>query len=72
MGLHVDGGVGNLEIINITMDRFEYVNISKRNSRNCTAKLGMGSHFIFQRDNGPKHTFLIVREWLLYDVQTHS
>ncbi|GFX50594.1 transposable element Tcb2 transposase [Trichonephila clavipes] len=29
-------------------------------------KLGLGSNFIFQQDNDPKHTAFVVKEWLLY------
>ncbi|GFU44533.1 transposable element Tc1 transposase [Trichonephila clavipes] len=37
-------------------------------------KLGLGSNFVFQQNNDPKHTAEIVKEWLLYCMpkQLHS
>lgn len=61
-------GTGNLEFIETTMNRFGYLNILKNNLRNSAQKLGLEGSFIFQHDNDPKHTSMVVKEWLLYNV----
>ncbi|GFW95526.1 uncharacterized protein TNCV_1722271 [Trichonephila clavipes] len=35
--------------------------------RSCAKKLGLGTSFVFQQDNDPKHTANLSREWLLYN-----
>ncbi|GFV05145.1 transposable element Tcb2 transposase [Trichonephila clavipes] len=40
--------------------------VRKKKALNCADKLGLGSNFIFQQDNDPKHTAFVVKEWLLY------
>lgn len=67
-------GVGNLVFIENNMDRYVYLNILKTNLKTSVAKMGLSGKWIFQQDNDPKHTSLIVKEWLLQNVpqQLHS
>jgi hypothetical protein len=51
----------------MTMNRFGYLNILKNNLKQSARKFGLDRCFVFQQDNDPKHTSLIVREWLLYN-----
>lgn len=73
-GCMASNGVGNLEFIESTMDKFQYLNIIKKNIPESATKLGLGNHFMFQQDNDPKHTAYIVKLWLLYNVpkQLHT
>ncbi|GFW00264.1 transposable element Tcb2 transposase [Trichonephila clavipes] len=52
-------GVGKLVFIDGIMHKMAYLNILQNN-------LGLGSNFIFQQDNDPKHTAFAVKEWLFY------
>lgn len=67
-GCMAASGVGNLVIIEQIMDKNVYLNILKSNLKESAAKLGLGTTFIFQQDNDPKHTAHIVKEWLLYNT----
>lgn len=58
-------GVGNLVFIEGNMDRFEYKTILENNLKLSVDKLCLGSSWIFQQDNDPKHTAQIVKDWLL-------
>ncbi|GFX43930.1 transposable element Tc1 transposase [Trichonephila clavipes] len=59
-------GVGNLVFIDGNMNKFGYLKILQSNLHPSVQKLGLGSNFVFQQDNDPKHTAKIVKEWLLY------
>lgn len=67
-------GVGNLVFIEGKMDRYAYLNILRGNLKQSAENLGHQQSWIFQQDNDPKHTALVVREWLLYNTpkQLHS
>ncbi|GFY44795.1 transposable element Tcb2 transposase [Trichonephila inaurata madagascariensis] len=56
------------------MNKFGYLKILQSNLHPSVQKLGLGSNFVFQQDNDPKHTAKIVKEWLLYRTpkQLHS
>lgn len=73
-GCMAASGVGNLYFIENVMDRWVYLDILKGQLKDSVGKLSLGNDFIFQQDNDPKHTSLIVKEWLLYNVpkQLHS
>lgn len=68
-GSMASSGVGNLVFIDSTMDKYGYLNILKENLHSSAQKLGLGNNFIFQQDNDPKHTSLLVKEWLLYNAR---
>ncbi|GFX74043.1 transposable element Tcb2 transposase [Trichonephila clavipes] len=59
-------GVGKLVFIDGIMHKMAYLNILPNNLKESADKLGVGSNFIFQQDNDPKHTEFVVKEWLLY------
>lgn len=65
-GCMAASGVGNLVFIESTMNKIDYLNILKENVAPSVEKLGLPSNWVFQQDNDPKHTSLIVKEWLLY------
>lgn len=67
-------GVGNLVFIEGIMDKWKYLTILKENLKQSAEKLGLGRDWVFQQDNDPKHTAIVVKEWLLYNVpkQLHS
>ncbi|GFX51552.1 transposable element Tc1 transposase [Trichonephila clavipes] len=60
------GGVEDLAFIDGIMDKHVYLGILKDNLEKSASKLGLGSGFIFQQDNAPKHTTKIVQLYLLY------
>ncbi|GFV47694.1 transposable element Tc1 transposase [Trichonephila clavipes] len=59
-------GVGKLVFIDGIMHKIAYLNILQNNLKESADNLGLGSNFIFQQDNDPKHTAFGVKEWLLY------
>ncbi|GFW23570.1 transposable element Tcb2 transposase [Trichonephila clavipes] len=59
-------GVEKLVFIDGIMHKMAYLNILQNNLKERADKLGLGSSFIFQQDNDPKHTAFVVKEWLLY------
>lgn len=67
-GCMAASGVGKLQFIDGIMDRWVYLNILKNNLKESAAALSIGRDFIFQQDNDPKHTAMIIKEWLLYNV----
>ncbi|GFW37805.1 transposable element Tc1 transposase [Trichonephila clavipes] len=66
LGCMAVSGVGNLVFIDQIMHKMAYLNILQNNLKESADKLGLGSNFIFQQDNDPKHTAFVVKEWLLY------
>lgn len=68
-GCMAASGVGKLVFIDGIMDRFVYLDILKNNLHESAENLGIGESFVFQQDNDPKHTALIVKEWLIYKVK---
>ncbi|GFW22218.1 transposable element Tcb1 transposase [Trichonephila clavipes] len=60
------GGVGELAFIDGIKDKYVYLEILKDNLEKSVSKLGLGSGFIFQQDNDPKHTANTVQLYLLY------
>lgn len=65
-GCMAASGVGNLVFIDSTINSIDYLNILKANLQESVDKLCLGSSWVFQQDNDPKHTARIVKEWLLY------
>ena len=67
-GCMASSGVGQLEFIESTMDKYAYLNILKANLKRSAEKLGLENDYYFQQDNDPKHTADIVKLWILYNV----
>ncbi|GFU29760.1 transposable element Tc1 transposase [Trichonephila clavipes] len=65
-GCMAASGVGKLKFIDGIMHKMAYLNILQNNLKESADNLGLGSIFIFQQDNDPKHTAFVVKEWLLY------
>ncbi|GFS53891.1 transposable element Tcb2 transposase [Trichonephila clavipes] len=65
-GCMAASGVGKLVFIDGIMHKMAYLNILQNNLKESADKLGLGSNFIFQQDNDPKHTAFVVKEGLLY------
>ncbi|GFW54917.1 transposable element Tcb2 transposase [Trichonephila clavipes] len=65
-GCMAASGVGKLVFIDGIMHKMVYLTILQNNLKESADKLGLGSNFIFQQDNDPKHTAFVVKEWLLY------
>ncbi|GFW24600.1 transposable element Tcb2 transposase [Trichonephila clavipes] len=67
-GCMAANGVGKLCFIDgIMTARSTYIDILLHNLQFSAQKLGLGTSFVFQQDNGPKHTANLTREWLLYN-----
>ncbi|GFU69841.1 transposable element Tcb1 transposase [Trichonephila clavipes] len=62
-------GVANVVIIDEIMNQYSYLNILKNILIQSASKLGLYGSFTFQKNNDPKHTARVVREWLLYNVR---
>ncbi|GFW56349.1 transposable element Tcb1 transposase [Trichonephila clavipes] len=60
-------GVGTLCFIDGIMTARTYIDILRHNLQSSAQKLGLGTSFVFQQDNDPKHTANLTREWLLYN-----
>ncbi|GFT24390.1 transposable element Tc1 transposase [Trichonephila clavipes] len=65
-GCMATSGVGKLVFIDGIIHKMAYLNILQNNLKESADKLGLGSNFIFQQDNDPKHTAFVVEEGLLY------
>ncbi|GFY28069.1 transposable element Tc1 transposase [Trichonephila clavipes] len=65
-GCMTASGVGKLVFIDRIMHKMADLNILQNNLKESAVKLGLGSNFIFQQYNEPKHTAFVVKEWLLY------
>ncbi|GFV88481.1 transposable element Tcb1 transposase [Trichonephila clavipes] len=65
-GCMATSGVGKLVFIDGIMHKMAYLNILQNNLKESADNLGLGSNFVFQQDNDPKHTAFVVEEWLLY------
>lgn len=57
-------GTGNLVKVEGIMNKEKYVDILKENLKQSAVKLGLSRRFIFQHDNDPKHTSLLVKNYL--------
>uniref|UniRef100_A0A0K8VUT2 Transposable element Tcb1 transposase n=1 Tax=Bactrocera latifrons TaxID=174628 RepID=A0A0K8VUT2_BACLA len=67
-GCMAGNGVGRMEFIESTTDKYAYLSILKRNLKQSVEELGLGSDYYFQHDNDPKYTADVVKLWLLYNV----
>ena len=65
-GCMAAGEVGNLVFIEGTMNKDDYLKILRDNLSPSVEKLGLDQSWVFQKDNDPKHTAKLVKEWLLY------
>ncbi|EDW25687.1 GL18369 [Drosophila persimilis] len=65
-GAMASPGVGHLVFVEGNMDRFQYKKILEENLETSVDTLSLGSSWIFQQDNDPKHTAHVVRDWLLF------
>ncbi|GFY02585.1 transposable element Tcb2 transposase [Trichonephila clavipes] len=66
------GGVGELVIIDGIMDKMVYFEILKNNLQKSAVNVGLGSNFIFQQDNDPKHTAKSIKLYLLYHCKKET
>lgn len=57
-------GIGELHILERTMDRFYYRDILERSLLPSIAKFKFAGEFSFVHDNDPKHTSGLVKNWL--------
>lgn len=57
-------GTGNLIRVEGNMKKEDYQKILKNNLKQSATKLGLGRRFVFQHDNDPKHTSLLVKNYL--------
>ncbi|GFV57403.1 transposable element Tcb1 transposase [Trichonephila clavipes] len=60
-------GVGKLCFIDGIITAHTYIDILRHNLQSSAQKLGLGTSFVFQQDNDPKHTANLTWEWLLYN-----
>ncbi|GFX05929.1 transposable element Tcb1 transposase [Trichonephila clavipes] len=54
-------GVGNLAFIDNKMNALAYIDVLRHNLLDSAKKLSMENTFIFQQDNGPKHTAIVTK-----------
>ena len=57
-------GTGNLVKVDGIMKKEQYEKILQENLKQSAVKMGLGHCFIFQHDNDPKHTSLLVKNYL--------
>ena len=57
--------IGRLHILDRTMDRLYYHEILERNLLPSIANFGFSGDFTFMHDNDPKHTSVLIKEWLV-------
>ena len=62
-GCMAASGVGNLVKIEGTMNSLQYLRILQENLTSSAEKLGLGSNFVFQQDNDPKHASRLLKEY---------
>ncbi|GFW47114.1 transposable element Tcb2 transposase [Trichonephila clavipes] len=65
-GCVADNGAGNLAFTDNKMNALAYIDVLRHNFSDSAKKLSMENTFIFQQDNGPKHTAIVTKTWLLY------
>ncbi|GBL75493.1 Transposable element Tcb1 transposase [Araneus ventricosus] len=65
-GCMASSGMGNLEFIDGTMNKYVYLDILKRNLKQSASNLGISRHFKLYQDNDPKHTADVCKLWVLY------
>ncbi|GFU63260.1 transposable element Tcb1 transposase [Trichonephila clavipes] len=58
-------GVGNLHFIDGIMNKYVYLDILNRNSKQSASKLGISGNFKLYQDNDPKHTADTCYLWVL-------
>ena len=58
------GGTDALHKIDVILRKENYVDILKQHLKTSVRKLKLGSKWVFQMDNDPKHTFKVVAKWL--------
>ena len=64
-GCFTHRGIGELHILDRTMDRFYYREILERNLLPSIANFDVSGGFIFMHDNDPKHTSVLIKDWLV-------
>ncbi|GFS95947.1 transposable element Tcb2 transposase [Trichonephila clavipes] len=65
-GCVAHNGTGNLAFTDNKMNDLAYIDVLRHNLLDSAKKLSMENTFIFQQDNGPKHTAIFIKTWLLY------
>ncbi|GFS80261.1 transposable element Tcb1 transposase [Trichonephila clavipes] len=65
LGCMTANGFGKPCFIDGIMTARTYIDILRHNLQSSARKLGLGTSFVFQLDNDPKHTANLTREWLL-------
>lgn len=62
-------GVGTIEFIDGIMDKHKYIYILKANVSKIVENIQFCDGWIFQQDNDPKYSAMLIRESLLYNVR---
>lgn len=57
-------GTGNLVKVEGIMKKEQYEKILNENLKQSAVRMGLGRRFVFQHDNDPKHTSLLVKNYL--------
>ena len=60
--------MGELHLIDGTMDHKMYINILKTHLRSSAEKMGIENNFVFMQENDPKHT---IQNCGLYIIRQH-